>query len=105
MVAISIMMIPSVMPATVMFVEARAGTIISVAVVAVVSANIDADASRVGEGRSADRKRRCRRKSVSELSHVFLLRFDTAPTVRANAGCRNRQETFLNRRSAALVNL
>jgi len=103
MVAISVMTIPSAMPAPVMFVEAHAGALMSVAVVAMVAADIDADAGRVGEGRSADRKRRCRRKSVSELSHVFLLRFDTAPTTRANAGCRNRHETFLNRCSATLV--
>jgi hypothetical protein len=102
-VAKSIMMMPSAMPTAVMFVEA--GTVIAVTIVAVVAANIDADAGRIREGRSADRKRRCRRKSASELSHVFLLRFHTAPTAYANAGCRNWQETFLNKRSAKFAQM
>jgi hypothetical protein len=102
-VAVSAMVVPSMMPTAIVFVEAHAGTVISVAVISRVAADIDADASRVGEGWSAECKRRCRCKSVSELSHVFLLRFHPAPTAGGNAGCRNWQETFLNRRSATLV--
>jgi hypothetical protein len=38
-----------------------------------VAADVDTKTLRVGDGGSADRKRRSRRECVSELSHVFLL--------------------------------
>jgi hypothetical protein len=69
----AIMMAPPVVPTAVVLVEAGAGTIISVAVIAIVAANVDADAGRIGKGRSADREGRCRGECVSKLSHVFLL--------------------------------
>jgi hypothetical protein len=69
----AMVMIPATMPTAVLIVEPDARPVIAVAVVAMVAANVDTEAGRVGNGRSADRKCRCRRKCVSELSHVFLL--------------------------------
>jgi hypothetical protein len=65
--------IPATMPAAVVLVDPDTRAVIAVAVISVVAADVDTEALRVGDGRSADRKRRCRRKCVSELSHVFLL--------------------------------
>src|ERR1700761_3404573 len=94
---------PATMPAAVVIIETRAGAVVAITVIAVVAADIDADTGRVGDGRSADRKRRCRRKCVSELSHVFLLlRFHARPTAVVDARCRNCQETFLNGCSVSL---
>src|ERR1700761_9511146 len=89
---------PATMPASVVIIETSARAVVAITVIAVVAADIDADTGRVRDGRSADRKRRCRRKCVSELSHVFLLlRFHERPTGSGDACCRNCEETFLNR--------
>ena len=52
--------IPATVPATVMLVDVDARAVIAVAIIPVVAADIDAEALRVGDGRSADRKRRRR---------------------------------------------
>src|SRR6202012_3267554 len=54
-------------------IEMHARTVIAVAVVAVVAADVDTETLGARDSRSADCKRRCRRKCVSEPSHVFLL--------------------------------
>jgi hypothetical protein len=72
-IAVMVMVIPATMLAAVVVIEPNARAVIAVAIGAVVAADIDAETLGVRDGRSADRKRRCRRKCVSELSHVFLL--------------------------------
>ena len=67
-VVIAIVVVPAMMPAAVMLVDADAR-----AVIIAVTADIDADASRIGDGRSTDCERRSRRKSVSQLPPLFLL--------------------------------
>jgi hypothetical protein len=68
-----IMVIPATVPAAVVLIDPDARSVIAVAIIAMIAADIDTKALRVGDGGSADRKRCCRRECVSELSHVFLL--------------------------------
>src|SRR5262249_5140616 len=70
-IAVRVVVIPATVPAAVMLVDPDTRAVIAVAIISVVAADVDSEAFRVGDGRSADRKRRCRRKCVSELSHVF----------------------------------
>jgi hypothetical protein len=65
--------IPAMVPAAVVLIDPDAGPVIAVAIISVVAADVDTKTLRVGDSGSADRKRRCSRKCVSELSHVFLL--------------------------------
>src|ERR1700761_9694758 len=91
-------MLPALVPAAIMGVKPYAGTVIAVAVIAVIAAHIDADAGRVRDRRSCDSKRRCRRECVSELSHLvppFALHGESTTARRDR--CRNFTETLLER--------
>src|SRR5579863_7633078 len=82
-VVIAVVAVPATMPATVMIVKPNARpAVIAVAVIARLVA-INANAGCISDGRGTDCKRRCRRKGVSELFHLFLL-----CTVRAGVNLR-----------------
>src|SRR5579864_6201232 len=81
-VVVAVVAVPATMPATVMIVKPNARAVIAVGVIARLVADIDANAGCISDGRGTDCKRRCRRKSVSELLHLILL-----CTVRAGVNC------------------
>src|SRR6266567_9223070 len=67
-VVIAIVVVPALMPAAVMLVDACAR-----AIIIAVAADIDADASRIGDGGGTDCKRCGCRKNISQPLHLFLL--------------------------------
>src|SRR5271165_5712561 len=73
-VAIVLVMIPSAMPASIVFIKPNSRSMIPVAVVVTVAAHVDAKPGSIGEGRGTHREGSQRGDCVGELPHLFLLR-------------------------------
>jgi hypothetical protein len=103
-VAIVVAMIPSVMQPTITFIELDAGaTIVTVAIVAMVAAYIEAKSRCAGYRRRSNGDGRQRCQNVKELPHgSFSVVVTQRKTNAASARCRNTKETFLNSGSPSL---